>query len=1259
MLSRRGRCYAFDARADGYVRGEGGAVVVLKPLDRALIDHDPIRAVILGTGVNAGGRTIGLSLPSEAAHSDLLRGIYDAAGIAPDALAFVEMHGTGTPAGDPVEAAAVGRVLGQARAAPLPIGSVKTNIGHLEPASGMAGLLKAVLALEHGILPGSLHGETPNPAIPFDRLNLRLATAAEAIEPGRFAGVNSFGFGGTNAHAILGPPPATAREPARAEIATPPLMISARSEASLRALASEWRDKIIAGPAARLPLLYRTAARRRDHHAHRLVVVGDEPAAALESYLAGEAEAAAITGTALRDSKLAFVYSGNGAQFLQMGHAACLASPVFRAAIAEADAALAPFLGWSVGAAIARGVSEEENRHADIAQPVLFAIQTAITTVLRRIGVVSTGFAGHSVGEIAAAWAAGALSLDTAARVVATRSRHQEKTRGVGRMAVLALGDVEARAMLLGSCSRLEIAAINSRHSVTLAGDADAIAEFGTGAERRGIAWRALDLDFAFHSAAMEPIEQGLAADLGEIFSAAPVGDLVSTVTGRHVTAGELDASHWWRNVREPVQFATALDRLIADGYRIFVEIGPNPVLLPYLREALRATERDGRVVATLDRRALRGDPFPAIAARLHVAGCDMSQAAWLDGADDPRGLPLYPWQRERFWFDRTVEAVEQVNPVRDHPLLGFRQSGAVESWLNHIDTVLFSWIGDHRVDGVPLLPAAAIIDMALAAARIRHPEATALELRDVELLRPMPFEGTGAREVRGTLSPDGQWRLVSRPRLADEAMTLHATSRLAAPAPGRLLARFHTEEKQESVGGAALYRRARRLGLDYGDSFRTVEEVGLIGARRAVVMLTPPAPRASGNLIEPALLDGALQGLLALYEGEDDDAACLLPRRFAHVRAVAPFGRAPRRAELRVTRRGARSAAADIAVYDEAGDLIAELVGCEFAGVDLRRSHEEPYLRIDLMPAPLGSLPPPPILEHLGELLSRATAAQPRKPGRETEQALLFEALLAALAEEAVREVGCEAASLPEPLRAVVERHGETDLPASDDLWRLLLADHPEMVTELAVAAALPAMLSDSGRRFDAAAPLVAALRQTAPPAFAARRVIAAALDEIAAQWPPDRPLRIREFGVTRLSDRVCRTGVAIRRVGEDEVCDIALCLTGGFAAMWPRPKLAPGGAVLVVDPLPHPLWELIGDRVGEGCNELDAAGFSDVGLVSVSEGPWPCAVVWGRTAGRTDQACRTRRALDRPRRGRRRGVICRRAQSRRSSGYRSGHRP
>jgi acyl transferase domain-containing protein len=432
MLSRRGRCFAFDTRADGYARGEGGGVVVLKRLERALAAGDAIRAVIRGTAVSSSGRTIGLSLPSEEAQAELLRAVYTKTGIAPDELGFLEMHGTGTQVGDPVEARAVGRVLGAARAEPLPIGSVKTNIGHLEPVSSMAGLLKAALALEHGFLPRSLYGETPNPAIPFDRLNLRLATASEPLDAETpYAGVNSFGFGGTNAHAILAASPPRAVQTAR-ETEPPLLLISARGEGSLRALAAEWRETIAATPVEQRAALLRASARRRDQHVHRLVVVGDDPAAGLDDFLAGRKSPAAVTGTALRDGRLAFVYSGNGAQFLGMGRAAYGANAAFRAAVAEVDCTLAPYLGWSVAEGIANGVESENMGRADIAQPMLFAIEAAVTTVLRGLGIVGTGFVGHSVGEIAAAWAAGALSLDDAARVVAARSRHQERIRGRG-----------------------------------------------------------------------------------------------------------------------------------------------------------------------------------------------------------------------------------------------------------------------------------------------------------------------------------------------------------------------------------------------------------------------------------------------------------------------------------------------------------------------------------------------------------------------------------------------------------------------------------------------------------------------------------------------------------------------------------------------------------------------------------------------------------------------------------------------------------
>ena len=838
MLSPKGRCFAFDERADGYVRGEGGGVVIVKRLARALADGDPVRAVILGTGVNSDGRTIGLSLPNEAAQTALLREVYARAEVAPDELSFFEMHGTGTPAGDPIEAAAVGNALGRARSSKLPIGSVKTNIGHLEPASGMAGLIKAALALERGVVPASLHSATPNPKIPFDALNLRLLQRGESLPPGRKhrAGVNSFGFGGTNAHAVLAAPPQRKRARAAPAERLPPLLLSARSEAALRALAQEWRGRLSALPPAALPARLRAAARRRDQHPHRLVAFAEDAgalAAALDGFVAGEA-GSAVCGTALREGRLAFVYAGNGAQWPGMGRLAYRASAAFRDAVGEADALLSPLLGWSVAAAIAGGVEAERLARADIAQPLLFAVQVGIVGVLRGLGIAASGHVGHSVGEIAAAWAAGALPLAEAVRVVVARSRNQERTRGIGRMAALALGAEAARGLLDELGAGLEIGAINASQSVTVSGASAAIERLVDEARRRGVACRPLDLDFAFHSAAMEPIRAGLLDDLAGLASQAPQSLLVSTVTGEPVGAGELDADYWWRNVRSPVRFVEAMAGLVAAGHRILVEIGPNPILQSYLHDALRAGQAEGRVLATLSRRDGDGDPFPAIAAQCHVAGYDISGLAWFDGASDPAGLPLYPWQRQRFWFESTVEGPDLANPQFVHPLLGFRQGGAETGWFNHLDPAALPWLADHAIEGVPVLPAAAVLETALAAARARRPEARALELVDVELRRPLPFDKGRSRELRSVLvDEDGDWELLSRPRLSPEPPTLHALARIATAGEAHAAPpQVPAGRGRRGVAAGELYRLAARLGLDYGPAFRTVAGIAVHGDR-------------------------------------------------------------------------------------------------------------------------------------------------------------------------------------------------------------------------------------------------------------------------------------------------------------------------------------------------------------------------------------------------------------------------------------------
>ena len=1274
MLSRRGRCFAFDERADGYVRGEGGGVIILKPLAQALADGDRVRAVILGTGVNSDGRTIGLSLPSEAAQSALIRCVYERAGVMPDDLAFFEMHGTGTPAGDPIEAAAVGRALGQGRRDPLPIGSVKTNIGHLEPASGMAGLIKVALALDRGVVPPSLHCQAPNPNIAFDELNLRLVQANEPISGGRCAGVNSFGFGGTNGHAVLAPPPRLPAKAAAPETELPPLIISARTEASLRALAESWRDTLAAAPPEAAGALLRGVARHRDQHPQRLVALGadrTETVAALANFAAGAENPHAIAGTAVRDGRLAFVFSGNGAQWPGMGRDAYRASPAFRDAIALADGALRPGLGWSVSELLERGADAEQLAHADIAQPLLFAIQVGIVTVLRGLGVEAAGHIGHSVGEIGAAWAAGALSLGDAARVVVARSRQQERTRGHGRMAALALGGEAARELLAETGSPLELGAINSTQSVTLSGPNEAIERLGVEARRRGLAFRALDLDFAFHSAAMEPIRDDLLADLAGLSSGVPHTMLISTVSGDPVGRGELDAGYWWHNIRSPVRFTDGMARLVDDGLRIFVEIGPNPVLQAYLHDALRAAEGPGRVLGTLSRKQAGDDPFPAIAARCHVAGHDITRAERFDGPTERGGLPLYPWQKERFWFERTVESSNPINPRFDHPLLGFRQTGAAPFWLNHLDPEVLPWLADHAVEGVPVLPAAAVVEMALAAARLRRPDAAAIEVADVELRRPLPFDNGRAREIRSVeVGEDGDWELASRPRLADEPPTLHAVARLATageyPPPPLFGA---VPPSRGEVDAASLYRLAAQLGLDYGSQFRTVAGIELLGPDEALAHLDPSviAEPLEPYVIHPALMDGALQGLLALIADRSESFAgvSFLPWRFGRVRATAPFGRAPRSARLRLTRLGTRSVSANIALLDETGGIVAELSDCWFRRVELTRraAPEDTALRIDLVPAPLGEAEAPAVLAAIADLVTPLLAVPEGVAATQREQKLLLDALVAAVALQsalsvvdadvpfAIDEVveagtiAADSAPIFEYLLGLLNRFGaaslndrvwtvlgESDLPAIPEIWRLLLAESPDLVSELALIAAaaadLPGLLAEGPRPADAAPlPMVEHLLHGSPVSSAGIELACDVLGDIAARWPEGRKLRVLEIGADggatrRLLDRLEQSGVAVGYTATSPDPEQAARLgfavaaaAGASAVCWSpgdpadalgesrfdvivaahacarmqieaaalstlRDLLAPGGLLIAVEPGPNPLWDIVFGR-------------------------------------------------------------------------------
>ncbi|UPG72868.1 type I polyketide synthase [Roseomonas gilardii subsp. gilardii] len=1048
MLSPTGRCRAFDAAADGYVRAEGAGMVLLKPLDRALADGDRVRAVLLASGVNSAGRTIGLSLPSGEAQAELMARVMREAGVEPEQFGYFEAHGTGTQAGDPIETWAIGEAIAKRRRAPLPVGSVKTNIGHTEPASGMAGLLKAMLVLERRSIPPSLHFSAPNPNIPFDRLNLRVPVTEEPLrlggrparrrgDPAPVVGVNSFGFGGTNASVILAAAPVEAEAPEAGQAAPaaapavplPPLLLSARSPAALRLLARRWQERLAETPDGDLPALLRGAARHRDLQPQRLALRGRtaaELAAALADWTEGRDNPAATEGQApppaiasapgapaIPAGGLAFVFSGNGSQFPGMAREALAASPALRAGLEEADAALAPLLGWSPAARLAEGGSEAEVAGTDIAQPLLFAIQAALLRALAGEGLSPALVFGHSVGEAAAALAAGILDMDQAARLVVARSAAQHRTRGQGRMAALALPPEEAAPLLAEAGPGLEIAARNAPRAVTVAGPAGAIARLAELAKAQRASCVPLDLDYAFHSAAMEPVREALLGALGTMAPRPGAIPFISTVTGAPMPGGAADAEYWWRNLRAPVRFAEATAAALGQGARLFLEIGPNPVLQSYLREGARAAGLTAGVIVSLSRRDRPeafpgGDPIPAIADRATTRGADPRGGMLFQGPAR-RDLPLTPFARERHWLGMTAESEHLHDAPRDHPLLGERRDPEPRLWSREFDTLLEPWLADHRLGGEPVLPGAAMLEMALAAAALRFPEAPALEVATFQILRPLPLSDSEARQVRLRLADDGIVTLESRRRLAETAWTLHARGRLGEAGEAALpdtpaLALAAPDE----MAGAEITAFAARLGLDYGPAFRPLVSVAAEDGQAVLRLALPEAaPPDEGFHLHPVRLDGALQGLIGLLAPQFPARADALPEGEALVpvrfeRLVFRRDAAPAEsAELRLSSLGERSAEATLLLRDAAGQAVAFAQGVTLQRLRLTRGEEAPLraFRLEDVPVADPSLPPPE--PALAAALAAALRADERLDL--SESALLLEGWAAALAQRAL----------------------------------------------------------------------------------------------------------------------------------------------------------------------------------------------------------------------------------------------------------------
>lgn len=1116
MLSGGGRCRAFDAAGDGYVRSEGAAVFLLKPLAQAVADGDRIHAVIRASGVNAdGGRKTGLTIPSIDGQVELMRSVLQRSGLAAAEVDYLEAHGTGTAVGDPIETAAIAAVYGAAREGsdPLPIGSIKTNLGHLEPASGMAGLAKALLVLKHRQVPPSIHLDTPNPRIDFTNWKLHpvteiLSLAERAGERPLRVGINSFGFGGANAHVLLESPAEVEQGPAVMVPRLPPLVISARSEAALRAQAANYARRLADLDHAAVYDVAYGAAYRRDRLGFRLIVQTgdrDDLLAALNEYAASGKETRGLVVETVPNEvgKLAFIYAGNGSQWLGMGQMLLAESPRFAALIDALEAPLLEQAGFSLRAVL---TAVDQTRSMDdtaVAQPALFAIQYALTVMLRESGIVPDMVTGHSVGEVAAAWCSGALTLDQAVQVICVRSAAQARTRGAGRMAVAAMSEASMSALLVEhGLDALEIAGINSPQNVTLSGPLEQLEQLAVLTRARGVASRLLDLDYAFHSQAMDPVAGQLAEALAGLDAPAQrkLG-FVSTVTGQ-LSEDPLDAQYWWDNVRRPVRFASAIEVMAEAGCRVFVEIGPHAILQRYLNECLGSRQLPVRILHSLRKHDDGIDRVETLVSRLHLHAHRDTLAAHFPARGRFVELPNYPWQRERYWQKPGNESLRLIERWRVHPLLGWPLTDAVASWENVLDPQTQPWLNDHRVGGAVVLPGAAYVEMALAASRL-HYGGESVEIEQLDIVNPLVFDGEHGRNIRLELNVrDGSFQIRSRERLDDGEWSLHAAGRLLGevaaffpPAMPELL-----RDNCASLDHETHYRLAGRLGLDYGPAFR-----GMARASFDTNILDGEflgdEPEDSEWLLNPARLDVCFQSLLDFFQREIEAGfgLPLLPVKIGHLHFLG-HAQAATRFRTRIRRRSLRSVLADFALLNDSGECVAVLADCRFRAASLRKDTKTaaacwevvPHLQPGRSAASSSAMPAVGELAgYLRKALTEDGEAERRAAYFDEAQPLL-EALVTAFAAEAVTallaqdqalSLSGDDAGVSDAQRQLITwvrdllleqglleqtesglRTISGDLPPAAVIWRTLQAEYPDTLQELLLVGCfgkqLPAML-------------------------------------------------------------------------------------------------------------------------------------------------------------------------------------------------------
>lgn len=986
MMSPDGRCKAFDAKANGYVRGEGCGILALKRLSDARAAGDAILALIRSSAVNQDGGSAGFTVPNGSAQTDLIREALQKAKLQPADVDYVEAHGTGTSLGDPIEIRALDMALGQGRTAdrPLYVGSVKTNIGHLESAAGVAGVIKAILALQHRQIPPHLHLDRPNPYINWDELPIEIPnrlTPWPSAERPRIAGVSSFGASGTNAHIIL-------EEAPNSEVASPQwkrpchiLALSAKTEAGLQEAIARYRDYLTARPLPNPGFVCHSANTGRVHFARRSCAIGrsaSEICERLASLRAGEESAGAVgsINSLSQLPKIAFLFTGQGSQYAGMGRQLYETQPAFGQALDRCDRLLEPLMEKSLLDVLypPEGTTSplDETLYT---QPALFALEYALAKMWMSWGIEPAMLMGHSVGEYVAACLAGVFSLEDGLKLIAERGRLMQASPSDGAM-VAALTDVATlEATIAPVADRVSVAAVNGPRSLVFSGQRLAVETVAEELKKRGIKTEKLRVSRGFHSPLMDSILVEFEQAARRIEYAQPQIPIVSNLTGQIAGREMASPEYWTRQVRQAVQFERGIETLGRLGANIYLEVGPKPILLAMGRQQSR--EEDSSWLPSL--RPDREDWQQVLQslASIYVRGgrvnwSDFDRGYFQTGVND---LPTYPFQRDRYWSDGTSLAVapqtdrfqrdrgsgemKGLHPLLDRYIPCSLKEKLFESRLGQNKPV---YLKDHRISQMAIVPATAYLEMTLAASRIVL-ESDVLVLEDILIERPLKLPDDTETTIQLILTPEGEERYsfqilssseLDAPDAIEASWTVHVSGKVAA-----FEKRSHQNDDwvdiaelrkdfPEEISLTAFYE-----AIDFGPYFQSLQWIG--GSEGKVlgqVQLNADLVRdAQSYQLHPILLDGCLQMAIAARYAREGERA-FIPYSIERLEVYRQSGsKVFGRAEEKIGIGGVdgNTLLVDITLWDESGAVVARL-----GGVSYRRTSNKQLL--ENLQADLGS---------------------------------------------------------------------------------------------------------------------------------------------------------------------------------------------------------------------------------------------------------------------------------------------------------------